>query len=171
MSRNPAGLLCYSRLGAKGGVVVLKSARQNHRFCRLRLNLATVIRERKVCNSIASVRGNSAPSVTCVIETLSQCCIVTVLQGAISVELCSMVKCALWGLRGRTPYKSYGYRIGLLIKFRCGRCVLRALVPPPSSLQLFDVSPVALSLDRSCRSVVSSSSLLLAHSSWLYVSC
>lgn len=25
--------------------------------------------------------------------------------GAISVELCSMVKCALWGLRGRTPYK------------------------------------------------------------------
>ena len=142
MSRNPAGLLCYSRLGARGGVAVLRSARQNHRFCRLRLNLATVIRERKVCNSIASVRGQLRP-------------------------LCYLCHC----LRGRTPYKSYGYRIGLLIKFRCGRCVLRALVPTPSSLQLFDVSPVALSLDRSCRSVVSSSSLLLAHSSWLYVSC
>ena len=43
--------------------------------------------------------------------------------GAISVELCSMVKCALWGLRGRTPYKVMQGSVCILAFFH----VLRAL--------------------------------------------
>ena len=50
-----------------------------------------VIRERKVKSFIVSVRRHSACSAV---------------SGALT-ELCSMVKCALWGLRGRTPLQGH----------------------------------------------------------------
>ena len=37
-----------------------------------------------------------------------------ILLGGALPNLKGLVKCALWGLRGRTPYKSCSYRVGLL---------------------------------------------------------
>ena len=142
MSRNPAGLLCYSRLGAKGRSCGSAVSSTKSQILSASLNLATVIRERKVCNSIASVRGNSAPSVT-----------VSLSKGSDPLQV-------LW-LQNRLAYKSF-----VAVGAYCGPSYRHR-----PHFNFFDVSPVALSLDRSCRSVVSSSSLLLAHSSWLYVSC
>ena len=51
--------------------------------------------------------------------------------GAITVELCSMVKCALWGLRGRTPYKVMQGSVCILAFFH----VLRALATTEKTLR------------------------------------
>lgn len=51
--------------------------------------------------------------------------------GAITVELCSTVKCALWGLRGRTPYKVMQGSVCILAFFH----VLRALATTEKPLR------------------------------------
>ena len=51
-------------------------------------------------------------------------------------NLKSLHKCALWESKGSNPLQVHcGHKVGLLNCHRCGRCVLRALDPPPSSLR------------------------------------
>lgn len=91
-----------------------------------------------------SVREHSAPSATG--EHFLQWKFLGALANSKSLH-----KCALWGLRGRTPYKSCGHRVGLLIKFRCGRSVTASPRTGNVLTSTFDVPPSQVI--RSCRSV------------------
>ena len=73
------------------------------------------------------------------------------------------------GLRGRTPYKSCGYRVGLLIKFRCGRSVTARPRTGNVLTSTFDISPSQVI--RASGLVEAPRSSFLIPFVWLYVFC
>ena len=84
---------------------------------------------------------------------------IILLWGALP-NLKGLVKCALWGLRGRTPLQVLYRQVGLLIKFRCGRSVTASPRTGNVLTSTFDVSFSQVIPRRARRS----SSFILPHS-------
>ena len=74
--RHPFGMAKNSRLGAKGACNQGKEAFRAE-----------------------SMQSGATPPPRLLLERMLS-------SGSSTIELCLMAKCALWGLRGRTPYKA-----------------------------------------------------------------